>query len=112
MKPSQQVHDPVGLIGAMVPHPERTQATKGFLYLFPDGRPLSWTPLLVFRKRHVISSRSPGGGVSAVPDAWAWAKGEDEQFTSARLLAGLDEIHRTIAGLVWRMPFNYILGIG
>ena len=29
-----------------------------------------------------------------LPDAWAWAKGEDEQFTSTRLLAGLDEIHK------------------
>ena len=97
----KQVHDRVA-VGvadpAVLPHLERTLADEGIPVFNPDGRPLSRTPLFVFLKTLHALMQQPSYLQAAaflrLPDAWAWAKGEDEQFTSTRLLAGLDEIHK------------------
>ena len=97
----KQVHDRVA-VGvadpAVLPHLERTLADEGIAVFNPDGRPFSRTPLFVFLKTlHALMQQPSFPQATAflrLPDAWAWAQGEDEQFTPTRLLAGLDEIHK------------------
>lgn len=97
----KQVHDRVA-VGvadpAVLPHLERTLADEGIPVFNPDGRPFSRTPLFVFLKTlHALILQANFPQAAAflrLPDAWAWAQGEDEQFTPTRLLAGLDEIHK------------------
>jgi ATP-dependent helicase/nuclease subunit B len=97
----KQVHDRVA-VGvadpAVLPHLERTLADEGIPAFNPDGRPFSRSPLFVFLKTLHALILQPNFPQAAaflrLPDAWAWAQGEDEQFTPTRLLAGLDEIHK------------------
>ncbi len=90
-------HVAVGVADTTVtPHLERALADADIPCFNPDGRLLRHAPMVAFLKalQVLLQQRSfnHADALLRLPDAWGWACGQVDEFSSTRLLKGLDEI--------------------
>ena len=90
-------HVAVGVADTTVtPHLERALADADIPCFNPDGRLLRHAPMVAFLKalQVLLQQRSfnHADALLRLPDAWGWACGQVDEFSSTRFLKGLDEI--------------------
>ncbi len=90
-------HVAVGIADtAVTPHLERALDDVDIPCFNPEGKLLRHAPMVAFMKglQVLLQQRSfnHAAALLRLPDAWGWARGQVDEFSSTRLLKGLDEI--------------------
>jgi len=94
---NRPIHVAVGIVDTTVtPHLERALADADIPCFNPEGRLLRHAPMMAFLKtlQALLQQRSfrHADALLRLPDALGWARGQVDEFSSTRLLKGLDEI--------------------